>query len=153
MKCRSIFKVVLTSLVAIFLIHSAFAEEPPIMDVGEIDIADSAELYKKPGYSPYAGRNFPTRVFWGDTHVHTGWSVDAGQSAGNGTQGSWSPGTGSNRWCSQSFRAASRRSRSDATKFHQIRRSPTGSPPRTMACPDPAIRWVGPCSRQHFQWP
>ncbi len=29
-------------------------------------------------YSPYAGRNFPTRVFWGDTHVHTGMSMDAG---------------------------------------------------------------------------
>jgi hypothetical protein len=29
-------------------------------------------------YSPYAGRNFPTRVFWGDTHVHTGASMDAG---------------------------------------------------------------------------
>ncbi len=29
-------------------------------------------------YSPYAGRNFPTEVFWGDTHVHTGMSMDAG---------------------------------------------------------------------------
>jgi hypothetical protein len=29
-------------------------------------------------YSPYAGRNFPDRVFWGDTHLHTGMSMDAG---------------------------------------------------------------------------
>ena len=29
-------------------------------------------------YSPYAGRNFPTRVFWGDTHQHTALSMDAG---------------------------------------------------------------------------
>ncbi len=29
-------------------------------------------------FSPYAGRNFPTRVFWGDTHVHTALSMDAG---------------------------------------------------------------------------
>src|SRR5210317_2648435 len=29
-------------------------------------------------YSPYAGRNFPTQVFWGDTHLHTGMSFDAG---------------------------------------------------------------------------
>ena len=29
-------------------------------------------------FSPYAGRNFPTQVFWGDTHLHTAVSVDAG---------------------------------------------------------------------------
>ena len=29
-------------------------------------------------YSPYANRNFPTQVFWGDTHLHTGMSMDAG---------------------------------------------------------------------------
>ncbi len=29
-------------------------------------------------FSPYAGRDFPTQVFWGDTHLHTGMSMDAG---------------------------------------------------------------------------
>jgi Protein of unknown function (DUF3604) len=29
-------------------------------------------------FSPYVGRNFPTRVLWGDTHLHTAVSVDAG---------------------------------------------------------------------------
>jgi hypothetical protein len=29
-------------------------------------------------YSPYAGRNFPGEVYWGDTHLHTGMSMDAG---------------------------------------------------------------------------
>ena len=29
-------------------------------------------------YSPYAGRAYPTRVLWGDTHLHTGASMDAG---------------------------------------------------------------------------
>ena len=33
---------------------------------------------KQQNYSPYANRNFPTRVFWGDTHLHTGMSMDAG---------------------------------------------------------------------------
>ncbi|MHC5113957.1 MAG: DUF3604 domain-containing protein [Planctomycetota bacterium] len=29
-------------------------------------------------YSPHAGRGFPTNVYWGDTHLHTGMSMDAG---------------------------------------------------------------------------
>jgi hypothetical protein len=33
-------------------------------------------------YSPYAERTFPTEVYFGDTHVHTGLSADAG---GSGT--------------------------------------------------------------------
>ena len=32
----------------------------------------------KTRFSPYAGRAFPTNVFWGDTHLHTAASVDAG---------------------------------------------------------------------------
>jgi len=31
----------------------------------------------KSGYSPYTGRDYPTQVYWGDTHVHTNLSVDA----------------------------------------------------------------------------
>ena len=34
-------------------------------------------LYQKQ-FSPYVGRNYPTRVFWGDQHLHTEISVDAG---------------------------------------------------------------------------
>jgi hypothetical protein len=29
-------------------------------------------------YSPYGDRDFPDRVFWGDTHLHTALSMDAG---------------------------------------------------------------------------
>jgi hypothetical protein len=29
-------------------------------------------------YSPYADRDYPTEVFWGDTHLHTSSSMDAG---------------------------------------------------------------------------
>jgi len=37
-----------------------------------------SDLYPGKAYSPYAERRFPDRVFWGDTHLHTGLSMDAG---------------------------------------------------------------------------
>ena len=37
-----------------------------------------ANLYPGEVYSPYAQRRFPSRPLWGDTHLHTGLSVDAG---------------------------------------------------------------------------
>ena len=35
-------------------------------------------LYPGKAYSPYAERSFPDQVYWGDTHLHTGLSMDAG---------------------------------------------------------------------------
>ena len=35
-------------------------------------------LYRGKAYSPFADRSFPSNVFWGDTHLHTGLSMDAG---------------------------------------------------------------------------
>jgi hypothetical protein len=51
-----------------------------VSDIGEIQPADATKFYKEPGYSPYAGKHFPERPLFGDEHVHTGWSVDAGMS-------------------------------------------------------------------------
>ena len=36
------------------------------------------DVYPGQAYSPYAGRTFPERPLWGDTHLHTGQSMDAG---------------------------------------------------------------------------
>jgi len=35
-------------------------------------------LYSGKTYSPYAQRSFPSNVYWGDTHLHTALSLDAG---------------------------------------------------------------------------
>ena len=54
------------------------ADKPAITDQGEINPEAAGKAFPKRGFSPYANRNYPTRPFWGDQHVHTGWSVDAG---------------------------------------------------------------------------
>src|SRR5262249_40694482 len=42
--------------------------------------ADPKKFHKEPGYSPYAGRRYPERAYFGDEHQHTAWSADAGMS-------------------------------------------------------------------------
>jgi hypothetical protein len=41
-------------------------------------IASAAPAADQPAYSPYAAPAHPTRVFFGDTHLHTSFSTDAG---------------------------------------------------------------------------
>src|SRR5688500_3886000 len=37
----------------------------------------SAAATAQESYSPYAGQDYPTGVYWGDTHLHTSLSADA----------------------------------------------------------------------------
>ena len=70
-----------TSVVAAMagsLVLTAVAQEHTT-DIGTLDKATAEKVFPaKPLYSPYAGRNFPTRPLFGDTHLHTSISVDAG---------------------------------------------------------------------------
>lgn len=61
------------------LAAAAHAQAPASIttDGGTIRAIPDAKFFKAPGYSPYAGRNFPVRPLWGDQHLHTSWSGDA----------------------------------------------------------------------------
>lgn len=53
----------------------------PIAAVGQEWTPSPEQLsnsYPAPAYSPYAGRTFPEVPLWGDNHLHTGQSMDAG---------------------------------------------------------------------------
>jgi hypothetical protein len=47
-------------------------------DIGSADVETLKGLYPGKAYSPYARRSFPSKVLWGETHLHTGLSLDAG---------------------------------------------------------------------------
>jgi hypothetical protein len=74
------------ALAATLLSAASSGQTPPsdrnivVTDIGDIQPADPGKFYKEPGYSPYAGKHYPPRPLFGDEHVHTGWSVDAGLS-------------------------------------------------------------------------
>ena len=52
----------------------AFGQLPPPADPEAV----LSDAYQGKSYSPYAGRGFPSRPLWGDSHLHTGLSFDAG---------------------------------------------------------------------------
>ncbi len=57
-------------ITALTLSCVAFAQDVPVSEAN----VKAPEKH----YSPYVGRNIPDRVFWGDTHLHTSLSPDAG---------------------------------------------------------------------------
>lgn len=68
---ESIAATTLLATAALVLVSPALAQFVP----AEESLSD---LYPGKVYSPYAQRRFPSHVFWGDTHLHTGLSMDAG---------------------------------------------------------------------------
>ena len=59
------------------LLGAAMSFPASAQDVGSPG-AVTEKVFPKRLYSPYAGRNYPTRPLFGDTHLHTAASFDAG---------------------------------------------------------------------------
>ena len=54
--------------------NTAVAQLPPPPNAQDV----LSKAYTGKSYSPYAQRGFPSNVYWGDTHLHTALSFDAG---------------------------------------------------------------------------
>ena len=68
------------SIFAVMLLLGVLAFALPALasDIASPDPEVIKGLYPGKAYSPYAQRSFPSRIYWGETHVHTGLSLDAG---------------------------------------------------------------------------
>src|SRR6187549_3278070 len=60
------------------LMAAGLASLASAQDVGTPARENLEHTLPKPPYSPYVDRDFPTRPFFGDTHLHTAFSMDAG---------------------------------------------------------------------------
>jgi hypothetical protein len=67
-------KLLRSSLICMILPGLALAQH----DAGHPQPEDFESLYPGKAYSPWAQRSFPSQVYWGETHLHTGLSLDAG---------------------------------------------------------------------------
>jgi hypothetical protein len=69
----------LVNAVAAGLLATVVGAQNVTTDVGTLDKEAVEKAFpSKAPYSPYAGRDFPTRPYFGDTHLHTSYSMDAG---------------------------------------------------------------------------
>ncbi len=72
-------KKVSQSIFAVMIVLGLIALSVPALaqtEAGTLDIKNVA--HNKPDYSPFVDRHVPDRVLWGDTHLHTKLSLDAG---------------------------------------------------------------------------
>jgi len=77
---RRAIRIAATCLISsVFLVWPVLAADQGVGISGTVTKGAVEKAFEtKPPYSPYAGRNVPTRPFFGDTHLHTGFSMDAG---------------------------------------------------------------------------
>ena len=65
--------------IAVWMSLPGLAQNQQKPDAGELDRAKAEKVFPaRPPYSPYAGRAYPSRPYFGDTHLHTSFSMDGG---------------------------------------------------------------------------
>ena len=66
-------------LSTIFIVAALMMARPAVaQDTGTPTSTSLSAAYTGKSYSPYARRKFPERPLWGDSHLHTRLSMDAG---------------------------------------------------------------------------
>ena len=74
MNGKGLLTAIAAALMFFMVSQGASAQVPPPPDGAEV----LSGAYKGKTYSPYAQRGFPSRPLFGDTHLHTSMSMDAG---------------------------------------------------------------------------
>ena len=75
---NKVLKLLLLGISSLGLAVTPSAADQASSDIGMLDKDAPRSSFRSSIPTPYAGRSFPTRPFFGDTHLHTSFSFDAG---------------------------------------------------------------------------
>lgn len=67
-----------TQIIRLLLITMVYFIASPLVIAQEPLSTNPENVKEVDSFSPYANRHFPSNVYWGDTHLHTSMSMDAG---------------------------------------------------------------------------